>query len=294
MADVAVREILSMLALNPFANKLAGTLSGGNKRKLSVGIALIGRPKVIFLDEPSTGVDPVARRFMWSVISRITADAQHPCCVVLTSHVMEEVEALCTRVGVVVGGRLRCLGSNQHLKSRFGCGYVVEFKLKRPSQSAVQAFCTNKLANEPGGKIPEADLQRVCTACGNEARARTISPDDERGWVIHEALGRNKGTVSTEDFTAWWLGEDAVEDLDAFVLQACPGATRLERQNRTLTYSVGAGSSTAGAITAREIFAAAEAASTKFDVDEYGVEQCSLEQIFNQFAALQDEETGGA
>lgn len=62
---------MGLLGLVPFGNKLAGTLSGGNKRKLSVGIALIGAPKIVFLDEPSTGVDPVARRFMWGVISGI-------------------------------------------------------------------------------------------------------------------------------------------------------------------------------------------------------------------------------
>jgi ATP-binding cassette subfamily A (ABC1) protein 1 len=117
--DEAVASVTDMLSLTKFSNKLAGTLSGGNKRKLSVGIALIGGPKILFLDEPSTGVDPVARRFMWAVISRICT-RQRDCCIILTSHVMEEVEALCTKVAVVVGGRMRCIGSNQHLKSRFG------------------------------------------------------------------------------------------------------------------------------------------------------------------------------
>ena len=57
--------------LDRFRNQLAGTLSGGNKRKLSVAIAMIGNPPIVFLDEPSTGMDPEARRFMWNVISRI-------------------------------------------------------------------------------------------------------------------------------------------------------------------------------------------------------------------------------
>ena len=89
-----------------------------------VGIATIGRPPLVFLDEPSTGMDPVARRFMWDVIDRISKKDKD-CTVVLTTHSMEECEALCTRVGIMVGGRLRCLGSTQHLKSRFGEGLQV-------------------------------------------------------------------------------------------------------------------------------------------------------------------------
>ena len=57
--------------LSQYQNKLAGELSGGNKRKLSVGIAMIGKPPIIFMDEPSTGMDPVNKRFMWEVIARI-------------------------------------------------------------------------------------------------------------------------------------------------------------------------------------------------------------------------------
>lgn len=72
---------------------------------------------MIFLDEPSTGVDPVARRFLWNVINQVCVQ-RRDCCIVLTSHVMEEVEALCTRVGIMSAGRLRCLGSIQHLKVR--------------------------------------------------------------------------------------------------------------------------------------------------------------------------------
>ena len=91
--------------LTQHAHRCAGGYSGGNKRKLSVACAMIGQPKIIFLDEPSTGMDPVARRFMWSVINDI-------CCagdtsVILTTHSMEECEALCQRIGIMVGGRFR-------------------------------------------------------------------------------------------------------------------------------------------------------------------------------------------
>ena len=80
--------------LGAYEGKLAGSLSGGNKRKLGVAIAMIGAPRLIFLDEPSTGMDPVARRFMWSVIARVATERKQ-CSIILTTHSMEEVEALC-------------------------------------------------------------------------------------------------------------------------------------------------------------------------------------------------------
>ena len=85
--------------MKKFDGVLAGTFSGGNKRKLSVAIAMLGQPSIIFLDEPSTGMDPVARRFMWGVISRISA-VNKLSSVILTTHSMEEAEALSTRVAI--------------------------------------------------------------------------------------------------------------------------------------------------------------------------------------------------
>ena len=127
---------LREMDLLPYANKLAGNLSGGNKRKLSVAIALIGDPQLIFLDEPSTGMDPVARRFMWNIISRIATERAQ-CSIILTTHSMEECEALANRVGIMVGGCLRCLGTTQHLKNKFGQGYLAQVKLRAPSAAKV-------------------------------------------------------------------------------------------------------------------------------------------------------------
>jgi ABC-type multidrug transport system ATPase subunit len=120
--DRIVNGMLHYLSLEEYADRPAGTYSGGNKRKLSVAIALIGDPPVVFLDEPSTGMDPVARRFMWKFIS----DTMEGRAVILTTHSMEECEALCHRIGIMVGGRLRCLGTAQHLKSKYGSGYQLD------------------------------------------------------------------------------------------------------------------------------------------------------------------------
>ncbi|XP_049752159.1 ATP-binding cassette sub-family A member 2 isoform X4 [Elephas maximus indicus] len=109
-----VKWALEKLELTKYADKPAGTYSGGNKRKLSTAIALIGYPAFIFLDEPTTGMDPKARRFLWNLVLDLIKTGRS---VVLTSHSMEECEALCTRLAIMVNGRLRCLGSIQHLKN---------------------------------------------------------------------------------------------------------------------------------------------------------------------------------
>ena len=106
-------------------SRCAGTYSGGNKRKLSTAIALVGNPSIVFLDEPTSGMDPGARRFLWNTVLQMVRGGQ---AVVLTSHSMEECEALCTRLGIMVNGQFKCLGSIQHLKNRFGSGYSLTIR----------------------------------------------------------------------------------------------------------------------------------------------------------------------
>ncbi|XP_036255443.1 LOW QUALITY PROTEIN: phospholipid-transporting ATPase ABCA7 [Molothrus ater] len=128
---------ITALGLAPHADRPAGKYSGGNKRKLSTAIALLGCPPVVFLDEPTTGMDPQARRFLWERILGVIRDGRS---VVLTSHSMEECEALCTRMAIMVNGRFRCLGSVQHLKNRFGDGYTVVVRAGGPGPAAVQSL----------------------------------------------------------------------------------------------------------------------------------------------------------
>ena len=104
--DASVDAALNRMDLMRYANKLAGALSGGNKRKLCVAMAIMGKPKVVFLDEPSTGVDPVARRFMWDIISEICAD-DGGTTVILTTHNMVRFD--CQRLRVAWLPRFRLL-----------------------------------------------------------------------------------------------------------------------------------------------------------------------------------------
>jgi len=118
--------------LSPHADKVSETYSGGNKRKLSLGIALIGNPKVLFIDEASSGMDPATRRKMWDLI----ADAAKNRAVILTTHSMEEAEALCNNVAIMINGRIRCLGGVQHLKNKFLGGYSLTISCDHNSTNA--------------------------------------------------------------------------------------------------------------------------------------------------------------
>lgn len=139
-----VWRLIEELGLQNYADRLCGSYSGGNKRKLSTALALIGSPSIIFLDEPTTGMDPEARRFLWQVLERTIRSGKS---IMLTSHSMEECEALCSRLAIMKGGAFRCIGTPQHLKSRFGKGYTVIVKVDGADETAA-ASCKSVMKTE--------------------------------------------------------------------------------------------------------------------------------------------------
>ncbi|CAH9126171.1 unnamed protein product [Cuscuta epithymum] len=120
---MAVEESLKSVNLyhGGVADKQAGKYSGGMKRRLSVAISLIGDPKVVYMDEPSTGLDPASRNNLWNVVKRAKQDRT----IILTTHSMEEAEHVCDRLGIFVDGSLQCIGNPKELKARYGGSYVL-------------------------------------------------------------------------------------------------------------------------------------------------------------------------
>lgn len=118
-----VNPLIELMNLRKHAKKPVYAYSGGNKRKLSAAVALIGDPAIVFLDEPTTGMDPKARRHFWNAIAQFR---DHGKPIILTSHSMEECEALCTRLAIMVNGKFKCIGNIQHLKSKFGEGKEIK------------------------------------------------------------------------------------------------------------------------------------------------------------------------
>ena len=121
------------MKLLDFKDKISGTLSGGNKRKLSVAIALICNPPIILLDEPSTGMDPEARRHMWKAIYNVSLNRKKST-IIMTTHSMEEAESLCKKIGILVDGEFKCLGTSDEIKVKFGYGFEIKVQLKNPDE----------------------------------------------------------------------------------------------------------------------------------------------------------------
>ena len=121
-----VKKILEDVNLMKFKNYLVRELSGGMKRRLSLGIALIGEPPIVFLDEPTTGLDPKNKREIWDILSHCKENR----CMILTTHLMDEAETLCDRIGIILKGKIRCLGSQYKLKAEYGKGFKLCINLK--------------------------------------------------------------------------------------------------------------------------------------------------------------------
>lgn len=113
-----VAEIQAQLGLERWAGARAKTLSGGWQRRLSIAMALVSQPEVLFLDEPTLGLDVLARRELWAVIRGLKGHTT----IVLTTHYLEEAQSLADRVGVMNMGRLRAVGTPEELKAMAGCG----------------------------------------------------------------------------------------------------------------------------------------------------------------------------
>ncbi|KAB1222272.1 ABC transporter A family member 1 [Morella rubra] len=257
ICDVVMEKLVEFDLLK-HADKPSFALSGGNKRKLSVAVAMVGDPPIVILDEPSTGMDPLAKRFMWEVISHLST-RQGKTAVILTTHSMNEAQALCTRIGIMVAGRLRCIGSPQHLKTRFGNHLELEVKPTEVSSGDLENLCRliqERLFNIPSHPRSLLDDLEVCIGgidsiesesasaseislskemiitigrcLGNEERTKSLvssAPvsDGIFGEQLAEQLVRHGG-IPLPIFSEWWLAKEKFSMIDSFILSSFPGA----------------------------------------------------------------------
>jgi len=143
-----VDEALRAVDVVEFQDRPTSAYSGGNKRKLSTALAYLAAPRTVFLDEASAGVDPLARRRLWEVIWRARAGR----CTVVTTHLLEEAAALCSRIGIIVTGTMACLGTPQHLKTRYGTGLQLDVEC-----ADLDGLChaLRRIAGGGGGKAAD-------------------------------------------------------------------------------------------------------------------------------------------
>ncbi|XP_022766658.1 ABC transporter A family member 1 isoform X6 [Durio zibethinus] len=312
--DVVMEKLLEFDLLK-HANKPSYTLSGGNKRKLSVAIAMIGDPPIVILDEPSTGMDPIAKRFMWEVISRLST-RQGKTAVILTTHSMNEAQALCTRIGIMVGGMLRCIGSPQHLKTRFGNHLELEVKPTEVSSADLENLCRiiqERLFDIPSHPRSLLDDLEVCIGgidsitsenasvaeislskemiivvgrwLGNEERIKTLISsrpvsDGLFGEQLSEQLVRDGG-IPLPIFSEWWLAREKFAAIDSFMVSSFPGATFNGCNGISVKYQL----PYREGLSLADVFGHLERNRNQLSIAEYSISQSTLETIFNHFAA---------
>ncbi|XP_055599142.1 phospholipid-transporting ATPase ABCA3-like [Uranotaenia lowii] len=187
--------------------------SGGNKRKLSTALALMGNPSVVYLDEPTTGMDPGAKRQLWDVICKERGAGKS---IILTSHSMEECEALCTRLAIMVNGEFKCLGSTQHLKNKFSNGFHLTIKLKRKlfETDAVKVDQIKAFIEE---RFPNSELKEEYL----ESLTYQIPSHGIRWSAMFGIMEQAKRTLEIEDYV---LGQTTLE-------QVFLGFTKYQRLN---------------------------------------------------------------
>jgi len=142
MIESRLRDVL----LWDVKDKEAGKFSGGMKRRLSVAISAVGNPSLMYLDEPTTGLDPMSRREIWNAIQKMKKDRV----VVLTTHSMEEADILGDRIGIMAHGKLKCIGTSLHLKNKFGLGYRLNLSTSVELQDELKGIVSKYI---PGAEL---------------------------------------------------------------------------------------------------------------------------------------------
>ncbi|XP_057392440.1 cholesterol transporter ABCA5 isoform X3 [Balaenoptera acutorostrata] len=224
MKEVIIR-ITNALDLKEHLQKTVKKLPAGIKRKLCFALSMLGNPPVTLLDEPSTGMDPKAKQHMWSAIRAAFNNKTRAA--ILATHCMEEVEAVCDRVAILASGRLRCIGTVQHLKSKFGKGYFLEIKLKEwienlevdRLQREIQHIFPNASRQESFSsilayKIPKEDVQSLSQSFSKLEEAKHTFAIEEYSFSqatleqvfveLTKEQEEEDNTCGTPNSTLWW------------------------------------------------------------------------------------------
>jgi ABC-2 type transport system ATP-binding protein len=154
---IPVEESIRTAQLEEKRGSRIGTLSGGQKQRLAMACALVGDPELLFLDEPTTGLDPQARRHLWDLVDALKQAGRT---IILTTHYMEEAERLCDRVAIMDHGRIIALGTPQQLIASVGAEHIVEFAVSA-HESAAQGAAHGVVDADLLLKIPGVQSHRV-------------------------------------------------------------------------------------------------------------------------------------
>jgi ABC-2 type transport system ATP-binding protein len=176
---VRIKELLEVVGLGDRAKFTVGSYSGGMKRRLELVRSLIHFPRVLFLDEPTTGLDPQARSAVWDYLRGL--HDKHEITVVITTHYLDEAEALCDRVAIVDYGKVMALGTPSELKRKVMGGDVVEAEVGAFPNEALEALKSSKFALEVKKR---ENTVTVLVRSGAEAVPRIVELVDRNGGKI--------------------------------------------------------------------------------------------------------------
>lgn len=207
--EANVQAVIKAVGLENFSSRMASKLSGGNKRKLSLGIALIGNPTVLLLDEPSSGMDAAAKRIMWKTLSSVVRGRS----LVLTTHSMEEADALADRVGIMAK-RMLAMGTTGSLRRRHGDAYYIHIAMKSAPHTTEEE--TMKVKSWVLSEFPEADIEDK-TYHGQMRFSipaeRVLPPQTEKEISIETVLPEGESKSSSEIGSLIAILEEQKEEL---------------------------------------------------------------------------------
>lgn len=148
--SLSPEELLSMVHLEEKSNSLVGNLSGGQRQRFSIVASLINDPEIVFLDEPTTGLDPLARRNLWDLIAKIKSEGKT---IILTTHYMEEAEVLCDRIAIMDYGKILTIGTTHKLVEKMENPFKMSFLVKGANPKIISEITNLGAVNNMAGKI---------------------------------------------------------------------------------------------------------------------------------------------
>ena len=276
-----VTYMIFEMSLNEFTNKIAGRLSGGNKRKLSVAVSMLGNPPIILLDEPSTGMDPEARRFMWSVIHKMSTKGRKSS-VIMTTHSMDEAETLCRRMGIMVNGEFVCLGTANQIKDKYGYGYEADVRIK-PMSKEMQSEILNKYGLDNDLKVTQNNLSEVLNTLQKPNYLNELTSSERLGERVRKAININK-SINISVLLNWIF---FVSNALKFIRTGKEYFSEIilsEHIENNFLFKLKKGIDTKSIGFFFGLFGKRK---EECHVTEYSIQKSSLEQIFNKFASYQ-------
>ncbi|KAJ3182707.1 hypothetical protein HDU87_008046 [Geranomyces variabilis] len=205
-----IARCLQDVRLGGFEKRLVAGLSGGEKRRLSIAIALVGDPRVVFLDEPTTGLDPEVRRLIWDVIEQARSNRT----IILTTHSMEEAETCCHTLSIMARGTLTCIGPLLRLKQLYGSGYKMHITAR--SRSALERAAAHVEGEVLGRSAPwhREEIEGAAAASKGQRTARWVFMP--RPGLINRVL---RALPTVDGVVDWALEQRSLDDVFLNVLE---------------------------------------------------------------------------